>query len=260
MCVNVEACKARLDQLAASSDVLGNKFRLIFEDNLTNFFTDLISGAKSFKSAFLDMARGIEQAITRIVAQNLAQSLFGNSGLFGGNFGGTISKFVGSVFGSMFGLTPAPASPAGASLPGRATGGDVLSNQPYWVGEKGPEVFVPKGAGYIVPTERLAALANMAAAGAMGPVGLWKSLASLPARANGGDVMPNQPYLVGERGPEVFLPQTAGAITPYDRLARQSGSSVVINNQFAPGTDLRTIEQAANLIGLRVQRAMRRST
>jgi SLT domain-containing protein len=100
----------------------------------------------------------------------------------------------------------------------------------------------------------------MAAAGAMGPVGLWKSLASLPARANGGDVMPNQPYLVGERGPEVFLPQTAGAITPSDRLARSSGSTVVINNHFAPGTDLRTIDQAANLIGLRVQRAMRRST
>ena len=263
MIVNVEAFKARIDQLAASSDVLGTKFRLIFEDNLTNFFTDLISGAKSFKSAFLDMARGIEQAITRIVAQNLAQSLFGNSGLFGGNFEGTVSKFVGSVFGSMFGLTPAPASPAGASLPGRATGGDVLSNQPYWVGEKGPEVFVPKGAGYIAPTERLAgltALAKVAASSTQGPIDALRSLAFLPARANGGDVMPNQPYLVGERGPEVFLPYEMGSGAMNEDRFRAKGANVVINNHFAAGTDLRTIDQAANLIGQRVQRAMRRST
>ena len=38
------------------------------------------------------------------------------------------------------------------------------------------------------------------------------------------------------------------------------GANVVINNHFAAGTDLRTIDQAANLIGQRVQRAMRRST
>ena len=36
--------------------------------------------------------------------------------------------------------------------------------------------------------------------------------------------------------------------------------NIVINNSFAPGTDLRTIDQAATQIGLRVQRALRRST
>jgi hypothetical protein len=34
--------------------------------------------------------------------------------------------------------------------PGRATGGPVSAGRPYWVGERGPELFVPPGAGRIV--------------------------------------------------------------------------------------------------------------
>lgn len=33
----------------------------------------------------------------------------------------------------------------------RAKGGPVSSNVPYWVGEQGPEVFVPRTAGYVLP-------------------------------------------------------------------------------------------------------------
>lgn len=220
MIVNVEAFRARIQQLAASTDLLGTRFRLVFEDNLSSFFTDLISGAKSFKEAFLDMARGIEQAITRIVAQNLAQSLFGNAGVFGNggmfanSLGGSFTSFVGGLVGGLFGATPTAAS---ASATASAYTGTGLMVSP----------------------------------------GAWNI--ALPARAAGGDVYPNQAYLVGERGPEVFVPNGAGSILPNDRVFRPGGSGVVINNHFAAGTDLRTIDQAANLIGLRVQRAMRRS-
>jgi hypothetical protein len=44
----------------------------------------------------------------------------------------------------------------------------------------------------------------------------------LPGRANGGPVAANTAYLVGERGPEVFLPSAAGQIVPNVDL----GSSV----------------------------------
>ena len=37
---------------------------------------------------------------------------------------------------------------------GRHTGGTVASKTPYVVGEKGPELFVPNGSGYIVPNGR----------------------------------------------------------------------------------------------------------
>jgi hypothetical protein len=36
----------------------------------------------------------------------------------------------------------------------------------------------------------------------------------LPGRAAGGPVDPSQPYVVGEQGPEVFVPDTAGTIVP----------------------------------------------
>ena len=43
----------------------------------------------------------------------------------------------------------------GSSVPGRALGGPVLPNQPYIVGEKGPEVFLPNAAGNIIPNNKL---------------------------------------------------------------------------------------------------------
>lgn len=41
------------------------------------------------------------------------------------------------------------------SYSGRAVGGPVSGNQPYIVGERGPEMFVPPGAGTIVPNSQL---------------------------------------------------------------------------------------------------------
>ncbi len=54
------------------------------------------------------------------------------------------------------------------------------------------------------------------------------SVANLPwpARATGGNVSPGQPYMVGERGPELFTPGSSGFITP-------SGSGgVTVHNTF----------------------------
>jgi len=48
----------------------------------------------------------------------------------------------------------------------------------------------------------------------------------LPGRAMGGPVMAGTPYLVGERGPEVFVPNTMGAILPNSFLNPGTGSKV----------------------------------
>jgi len=40
-------------------------------------------------------------------------------------------------------------------LEGKATGGPVDGKTPYMVGERGPELFVPQGAGNIIPNHRL---------------------------------------------------------------------------------------------------------
>ena len=43
-------------------------------------------------------------------------------------------------------------------------------------------------------------------------------------RANGGPVLPKTTYLVGERGPELFVPSGAGSILPNDRLIGSLGA------------------------------------
>ena len=42
--------------------------------------------------------------------------------------------------------------------------------------------------------------------------GIVGALSGLPGRATGGIVAPNRPYLVGERGPELFVPTSAGRV------------------------------------------------
>lgn len=383
MLANVEAFKLRIDELAASADAMGTTLRGIFVGGFSGFLSDLMQGTKSLKEAFLDFARSVEQAITRIVAQNIAQQLFGTGGPLGG---------LSSLVGSFFGFTPAAAPPgagvisagSGLVISGmRADGGPVAANQSYVVGERGPELFKPSVPGTIVSNEQIKARAlgapplGLSAAtlaalflGPLSPVnagvgsvppnipaplsapapaalpppprltlpaappfvqavaarlqvplpastasalpptmaaplpptlaaGLANRLAAVAAPAEmvirseqrerefeegsalpqpfarslaplinlniagslaeGGRAYRNQAYLVGEAGPEIFVPNTGGTVLP-NQTGTSSAPSIVINNSFAPGTDLRTIDQAAAQIGLRVQRALRRST
>jgi hypothetical protein len=47
--------------------------------------------------------------------------------------------------------------------------------------------------------------------------------AAVGARATGGPVSADAPYLVGERGPELFVPNTAGRIIPNNAMGNDSG-------------------------------------
>ncbi len=60
---------------------------------------------------------------------------------------------------------------------------------------------------------------------------------SLPGRANGGPVAANQAYMVGERGPEVFVPNSSGQIA--------SGINVTVNT--LPGTSAEVREDSGGL-------------
>lgn len=50
------------------------------------------------------------------------------------------------------------------------------------------------------------------------------------ARASGGPVSSGRTYLVGERGPELFTPNTAGAIVPNHALGQQAPPQVNVRN------------------------------
>ena len=63
------------------------------------------------------------------------------------------------------------------------------------------------------------------------------SFLGLAGRATGGLVGPDRPYLVGERGPEVFVPTSAGHIEPNHALAGKPREvRVAINIATPQGT------------------------
>ena len=63
-------------------------------------------------------------------------------------------------------------------------------------------------------------------------LGLKNTSAELPeidllGRAGGGTVQRGRPYMVGERGPEMFVPNTGGRIVPNGALPKGGGTTVV---------------------------------
>lgn len=96
-----------------------------------------------------------------------------------------------------------------------------------------------------------------AAGAALKGGGLGEALAKSfsGARADGGPVLPGGAYLVGERGPEVFRPASAGAIEPVGN----GGVSVTINVQGGEAQGLvRSDAQIAQALARAVSLGARR--
>ena len=68
-----------------------------------------------------------------------------------------------------------------------------------------------------------------------------------PGLANGGVTKPNQSYIVGEKGPELFTPGVTGKVTPNHELG--GGSTNVVVNVDASGTSVEGDEQSAAQFG-----------
>ena len=51
----------------------------------------------------------------------------------------------------------------------------------------------------------------------------------LPGRAAGGPVTRSKPYIVGENGPELFMPHTSGRIVPNHAMGAAGGVNVTVN-------------------------------
>jgi hypothetical protein len=71
---------------------------------------------------------------------------------------------------------------------------------------------------------------------------------SIPFLANGGNVLPNRPVVVGERGAELFVPKQAGDIIPNNQLS--SGGGVTINQtlSFSTGVNQTVRAEIMNLL------------
>lgn len=92
-------------------------------DNFGKALTSVVDGTKSVKDAFKDMARAIiadlyQMYVVKQITGFISQSISGSLNSGGGGF-------LGGLFG------------------GRASGGMMSPNQPYLVGERGPELVMP---------------------------------------------------------------------------------------------------------------------
>ena len=102
-------------------------------------FTDAITGAKKFSDAIKSMAKSvIDSLIQMLIQKYIVDAAFGAiSGAFSG------------------GSTPAPTGGGGSVTGELARGGVATGGNPYLVGEKGPEIFVPSTTGRVVPNDQL---------------------------------------------------------------------------------------------------------
>jgi len=117
-------------------------------------------------------------------------------------------------------------------------------------------------------TGEIAASAVRAAIGASGGGGTGGGLASLASavlgaapgrvgRATGGPVSPGRAYMVGERGPEVFVPTSSGSIAPIaGSSARDVRVSIAINAPAgsAPEMLARSSRQVARAVRMSLVR------
>ena len=124
--------KQQAEELKEKMTAVGEEIETSIKGNLR----DAITGAQSFGQAMTNVLNRIRDKI--IDAQ--IDRILGN---FGENFGASASGgqrrglggFLGGVLGSLF----------------RANGGPVKAGQPYIVGERQPELFVPRTSGTILP-------------------------------------------------------------------------------------------------------------
>ena len=117
--------------------------------SLEDGLVGLISGTKSASAAFKDMARSIISDLIRMqIQQSITAPLFGMINNGGLNIGTAMQ------YGTNIGSTQTSMIAAqNAGL--RANGGPVSRNKPYIVGERGPELMIPRGGGTVIPNEDL---------------------------------------------------------------------------------------------------------
>lgn len=97
----------------------------------------LLAAIRRGSLGFDDLKRVALSAMDQIAAQAVRGGI---GALLGGGpapAGGGLGSLLGGALGAVLGL------------PGRATGGPVAPGSAYWVGERGPEVFVPTSAGRV---------------------------------------------------------------------------------------------------------------
>jgi phage-related minor tail protein len=85
--------------------------------------------------------------------------------------------------------------------------------------------------------------------------GLIGSVFGLPGRATGGPVAPDRPYLVGERGPELFVPTSAGRVEAGVSAPREVRVSINVSTPRGGDTP-QALQRSSRQVASAVRRAL----
>lgn len=235
--------KEAYDKEKAEVKKLGEGFTNAMDSAFGDAFSQLLEKGKiDFKEFAASLIRDLAKVYVQMQILRPIVGYLGNglAGMFGD---------VGAVNGAAAsgGWTT---TVAGA----RAEGGPVSAGKPYLVGERGPEIIVPRSAGTVIPNDELQRMQQPQASGRQAPReqgprdvlrdflksreqpasnethARTRQAAREPsprdvlddfmrargqAREAGGPVSAGVPYLVGERGPEMVVPSLPqGASAP----------------------------------------------
>lgn len=113
----------------------------VLGDTIGTYFDNIMKKGEDTKimvgDAFREMAVGMVKNLATVVIKMLLVNLIAKA------LGFSVGKIpIGAITGNM-------------TLAGKAAGGDVNMGQPYIVGEKGQELFIPNTAGRIIPNNKL---------------------------------------------------------------------------------------------------------
>lgn len=139
------------------------KFQEEAARNTQNIIADtlqsLTDGSEvTFRSILQSFGRMLVQMVQQAIAADIAGKLFGAAG--GGTGAGLFAAFgsaLGKIGGLIFGVgNLGTAAAAGGAFSGpRASGGPIYPGRSYMVGERGPELIIPRTPGTVIPNSRL---------------------------------------------------------------------------------------------------------
>lgn len=165
----IAQAKIAMVEMADASRRANNTFQAGFSSAFENYKEQAVDSFSAGQNAFTSMTSNMESALDNFVQtgklnfSDLARSIIGDlikiqlqaqalsmfkalGGLFGfGGGGGGSGMFTGST-GAIGGSI---------HIGAKADGGDVMSNMPYLVGERGPELMIPRSSGTIIPNHQL---------------------------------------------------------------------------------------------------------
>jgi hypothetical protein len=261
----VEQLKVKIEELALATDLVAQKFNDVFADNFTNALDELVAGTKKASDVLKDLIRGIARDIGHIANKNISEQLFGKdgplsflgkglAGLFGGDKGrGGIS--VPGIAGGTFTFGGAAAEEIAQSA---ATAG--LTSLGAASTTTAATLVTADAALVSLSTAATAASAALASVSASSGVNAASNIISgidfggfdfggyIGTFAKGGSPPVGKASLVGERGPELFIPKQSGTIIPNDVLNARRARSVAVNIgtiNVPPGTSRASAAQIA---------------